>query len=528
MTKATAQQPLQSQAEASVEAIAAEIQRAAREELNALRGAITTQLAAFERALDRRQDDPAFEPIVQKLCEAAAEQADAAAASARAHSEEAAARVLASARKQAQTDLDAARKQNEAAQAQNKAMRLDLEQRVTLAEAAAAETASELADVRAQSETARARIQSLEQELSSMTVARDVVEAQLEGEVQSRAALATEFEAVREMALYAQGDADTSRLALRNATDRIRVLEERHRKLDAETPRKTVGAAAGETGALLDQVRAGLQTLTATTTGLGLLDALLEPLALHFSMVAWCVVGSEDCVVWGSRGFDPPLPNRKTTIPLRADSPLTRAVADWKPATVQAGDGQSPMGLSGHPAGYAIAWPIVVQDQGAVMLYAENPLDSTGDPDVAAKLAEILADHVRRRLRKKQTAPTAEPATGEPATHSTERQARRVKMKKSVNVTVNGAPSALVDLSTQGAQVLSSRAVKPNGSVQLMLPNGNGGVSCQARVVWVAVEHPQNQKHALYRAGVQFRDTDAPGLDAFFSQHGILEPAIKH
>ena len=101
-------------------------------------------------------------------------------------------------------------------------------------------------------------------------------------------------------------------------------------------------------------------------------------------------------------------------------------------------------------------------------------------------------------------------------------------MKKSVNVTVNGAPSALVDLSTQGAQVLSSRAVKPNGSVQLMLPNGNGGVSCQARVVWVAVEHPENQKHALYRAGIQFRDTKTPGLDAFFSHHGLIEPAIKH
>jgi hypothetical protein len=524
MTKATSPSPLQSQAEASIDAVAAEIQRSARQELDELRSLIGTRLVALERALDRNPNDPAFDPIIQKLCKVAAEQADAASTSARARSEEAAARVLASARKQAQTELDAARKQSEAAQAQSKSIREDLERRLALAEAAAAETASEMADLRAQSDTGRERIRTLEQEMAEMTLARDVAEAQLEGEAQTRTALATELDAVREMALYAQTDADTSRLSLRNATDRIRVLEERYRKLDAEQPRRSPGATTGEAGTLLDQVRAGLQTLTATTTGRGLLDALLEPLAQHFAMVAWCVVGPEDCVVWGSRGFDPPLPSRKTGIPLRADSALARALADWKPATERASDGQTPIGLSGRPVGYAIAWPIVPQGQGAVMLYAENPPElAPGDPDVATKIADILADHVQRRLRKKQTA-----KAGEASAHTPARQARRVKIKKDINVTVDGAPSALVDLSTQGAQVLSSRAVRPNHSVQLTLPNGNGGLSCEARVVWVVVEHSQDQKNALYRAGMQFRGVDAPELDAIVSQHGLFEPAIKH
>ena len=159
-----------------------------------------------------------------------------------------------------------------------------------------------------------------------------------------------------------------------------------------------------------------------------------------------------------------------------------------------------------------------------VMLYAENPPESTcGDPDVAAKIADIFADHVRRRLRKKQAARAEEPST-----HSPERKARRVKIKKNVNVTIDGAPSALVDLSTTGAQVLSPRAVRPDHSVQLMLPNDNGGLSCQARVVWVVVEHARDPKHALYRAGIQFRGVDTPEFDAFFSKHGIVETAIKH
>jgi hypothetical protein len=302
------------------------------------------------------------------------------------------------------------------------------------------------------------------------------------------------------------------------------VLEERHRKLDAE-PRKSAGGATAETAATLDQVRAGLQTLTTTTTGRGLLDALLEPLAQHFSMVAWCVVRPDECVIWGSLGFDPPLESRKTISPLPADSPLSRALTEWKPATARAAtDGQAPLGLSGRPVGYAIALPIAEQGQGAVMLYAENPPESTcGDPDVAAKVAEILADHVRRRLRKKQTA-----KADDPSTHSPERKARRVKIKKNVNVTIDGAPSALVDLSTTGAQVLSRRAVSPDHSVQLMLPNDNGGLLCQARVVWVVVEHARDPKQALYRAGIQFRGVDAPEFDAFFSQHGIVETAIKH
>ena len=59
--------------------------------------------------------------------------------------------------------------------------------------------------------------------------------------------------------------------------------------------------------------------------------------------------------------------------------------------------------------GYAIALPIVPKDQGTVMVYAENAPEWTGcDPDVAAKIADILADHVRRGLRLKDTVPAAE------------------------------------------------------------------------------------------------------------------------
>ena len=226
----------------------------------------------------------------------------------------------------------------------------------------------------------------------------------------------------------------------------------------------------------LEEVRAGLQTLTATTTGRGLLDALLEPLAQHFSMVAWCVVRRDDYVVWGSRGFDPPLQSRKTVSPVPADSPLSRALAERKPATARPTDGQAPLGLSGRPVGYAIALPIVEQGQGCGDAVRGKPAG-----------VDLRRPGCRRRRSPKSSrimcgaacARSRPPCPRSPRRIRRSGRRDRVKIKKSVNVTIDGAPSALVDLSTTGAQVLSPRAVRPDHSVQLMLPNDNGGLSCR-------------------------------------------------
>ncbi len=377
------------------------------------------------------------------MCEAATEQADGASASAKAKPRSRRARARSSARpakpsdaahEQAQTELNGERKQHETAQAQSK---LEFQKRLAQSEKSSADAARALADAErvaasvrhaaeigaANLHEAHARIQALEQELVELALARDVADAHLEGEVQARTTMAAELDAVREMALYAQSDADTSRLALRNATERIRALEERHRKLDAE-PRKSAGGATAETAATLETVRAGLQTLTATTTGRGLLDALLEPLAQQFSMVAWCVVldrrlrrlGQPPTRFRRCRAGSPSAPCRPTL--LRRER--------WpkkKPATARPTDGQAPLGLSGRPVGYAIALPIVEQGQGWVMLYAENPPESTCATRLRRrKSPDSSWTHVRRRLRKKQAA-----LSEEPSTHSPERKARRVK-----------------------------------------------------------------------------------------------------
>jgi hypothetical protein len=591
MTPTTLNSALGKQAGASIDAVATEIQHAARQELDALRSAMSARLTALDRALSRDQNDPAFAPVVEKLCEVAGEQTEAASTWARAQAVAEAARQLAAARAQAQADLDAAQTLSEATRleleqrlakaeaatagtaqaladlrAQTDAALLEGEQRLAKADAATAGTAQALADLRAQTDAAllegeqrlaqseaarveaalalaeteraaaaarrdadtaaasladaRTEIAALEGVRAELLLAHDISEAHLEGEVHHRNAITAELEAAHEKALHAKADADACRLELQRAAVRIHVLEERQRQRDGESP----GATTSEAATVLGQVRSALQRVSNAATGRGLLDAALESLAESFSRVALCAVEPQGCTVWGSRGFDPPLQNRKALIPLTADSPLVRALADSKPVTVRVTDGEELFGVSGGPIGYAIALPIVAQDRCLVMLYAENPPElSNGDPSVAEKIAEILADLLGQRLRPRGTASATAPPQYSPA-----RQAPRVKIQEGTSVAVDGAPSKLLDLSTLGAQVLSPRAIRPNRSVRLQLPSDTGALSCEARVVWVLVEPGLDHQKALYRAGVQFTDVDTPELEAFFSQHGVLEPAIRH
>ncbi len=565
MATTTSNSPLRKQASAAIDTVAADIQNAARQELDSLRNTVNVRLAALERALGREGNDPAFEAIVEKLCDVAAEQTDAACTWTRAQLEDAAAKELTTVRARAKADLDRVQADLDAATALMDETRADFEQRLAKADAAAVDAARTLAEFKARTEVtlrdgeqrfaqsdaarmeavqalaeteraaaaarrdadaaaaslaeARNQIASLEGVRSDLMLAREIAETHLEGEVHHRNVIAAELEAARAKALQAKADADGIRLQLQRATARISALEAGHRSVVDESL-----TTAGDPAAAIGRVRSALQRLSGAATGRAMLDAALESLAENFSRAALCVVTPQGCTVWGSRGFDPPLESRRAVIPLTDDALLRRGLDEWKPATIQDTDGGELVGLSGHPIAYAIALPIVPQDKGAIMLYAENPPESSReDASVAEAIAGIIIDHLGQRLRPRKTG-----AAAEPPPYLRVRQARRVKIQDGGDVAVDGAHSTLVDLSTHGAQVLSPRAIRPNCSVRLQLPSNSGALSCEARVVWVLVEQGQDPQNALYRAGVQFTDVDMPELEAFFAQHGLAEPSIRH
>ena len=159
MATTTSNSPLRKQASAAIDTVAADIQNAARQELDSLRNTVNVRLAALERALGREENDPAFEAIVEKLCEVATEQTDAACTWTRAQLEDAAAKELAAVRARAKADLDRAKADLDRAQADLDAAtalmdetRAEFEQRLAKADAAAVDTARTLAELKAQTE----------------------------------------------------------------------------------------------------------------------------------------------------------------------------------------------------------------------------------------------------------------------------------------------------------------------------------------------------------------------------------------
>jgi PilZ domain len=97
------------------------------------------------------------------------------------------------------------------------------------------------------------------------------------------------------------------------------------------------------------------------------------------------------------------------------------------------------------------------------------------------------------------------------------RRAPRVRIKERVTVLVDGKIATLVDLSSVGAQVVSSGALKPSQVVDIAFTDATERVRCGASVVWTAFQMADNGPR--YRAGLDFVDADGGPIDAFAQRH---------
>jgi hypothetical protein len=157
------------------------------------------------------------------------------------------------------------------------------------------------------------------------------------------------------------------------------------------------------------------------------------------------------------------------------------------------------------------------------VLYAEDDEESPAPfPGIGSRIAEMLIDHVTLRLavRRPGLQAPAQPSSGgfTPA-----RQARRLRVRDSVEVTVDGVESSLVDVSSIGAQILSSAAMRPNKVLRMVLRHGDRTLSCKSRVMWARFEPAKGSAEACYRVGVKFTDVDQQSVEAFLSDPGVAE-----
>jgi hypothetical protein len=107
------------------------------------------------------------------------------------------------------------------------------------------------------------------------------------------------------------------------------------------------------------------------------------------------------------------------------------------------------------------------------------------------------------------------PAAPAPLDQRGTRRAPRFRMRDAIEVTVDGNPAVLVDVSVIGAQVVSQTILKPNQRVRMSLPQTPRPIRFSAAVAWAAFEMPKGKPAPHYRAGLEFFDADTDAVARF-------------
>jgi hypothetical protein len=154
------------------------------------------------------------------------------------------------------------------------------------------------------------------------------------------------------------------------------------------------------------------------------------------------------------------------------------------------------------------------------------------DPELAACEIRIVAHDSnytrvspRRPTDAAAAAPVAveEPPASPPPAQNLDwrgtRRAPRVKIVEGVDVTIDGNPATLMDLSVIGAMVISPTTLKPNQRIRMSLPQEKRPIRFSAGVAWAAFEMPKGKPAPQYRAGIEFFDADADAVLKFIDQN---------
>lgn len=100
----------------------------------------------------------------------------------------------------------------------------------------------------------------------------------------------------------------------------------------------------------------------------------------------------------------------------------------------------------------------------------------------------------------------------EPGPVATERATRRRQVAAGSAATIDGTIVQLVDISTEGMQVLGPLTLKPHQAVRVTIPAPDVPVKLHARVAWATLELGTQQAGLRYRAGLAFVDADVARL----------------
>jgi hypothetical protein len=98
------------------------------------------------------------------------------------------------------------------------------------------------------------------------------------------------------------------------------------------------------------------------------------------------------------------------------------------------------------------------------------------------------------------------------------RRSKRILLASGVGAVVDGNAVTLVDISTHGAQVLSTAVLKPNQRVRVVISDESGVIRANATVAWASFEIPA-KSGPRYRAGLEFIDAEPTQFEAYAARH---------
>ena len=115
---------------------------------------------------------------------------------------------------------------------------------------------------------------------------------------------------------------------------------------------------------------------------------------------------------------------------------------------------------------------------------------------------------------------SAASAEGRPLDWHGTRRVTRTRVRTGVEIQLDGNAASVLDVSTMGAQVLSPTILRPNQKVRVSITDDEVVLRFRGTIIWAKYELAGPGGRPMYRAGVEFVDSDGAALERFSGRVG--------
>ncbi len=162
-----------------------------------------------------------------------------------------------------------------------------------------------------------------------------------------------------------------------------------------------------------------------------------------------------------------------------------------------------------RPAVFALERLFAATPRGAALINRVK-----ADPALIETEIRVIAhDSDYQRVSPRKASPPPQPLDQRGT-----RRAPRFKIGPKALASVETVKATLIDLSTIGAQLVTTAALKPSQRVKMTLDDKAGSVRFEAVVMWASFEVGPNGV-PRYRGGLEFAEPDVAAVDGYIGRH---------